>query len=99
MPDGTTQAVGWPVTVGAPIDYLIAEYAQSEKSDKSKKRALPARWRDVIVGLLLVSAVATLAQMARKTDPVSNVEWELYSRFSKARDMSKRYNESFLPPR
>lgn len=28
-----TAAVGWPVTVGAPIDYLIAEYAQSEKSD------------------------------------------------------------------
>lgn len=27
----TTAAVGWPVTVGAPIDYLIAEFAQSEK--------------------------------------------------------------------
>ncbi len=26
----TTAAVGWPVTVGAPIDYLIAEFAQSE---------------------------------------------------------------------
>ncbi|MBS1814174.1 MAG: alkaline phosphatase family protein [Acidobacteria bacterium] len=25
-----TAAVGWPVTVGAPIDYLIAEYARSE---------------------------------------------------------------------
>lgn len=29
----TTAAVSWPVTVGAPIDYLIAEYAQSEKTD------------------------------------------------------------------
>lgn len=28
----TTAAVGWPVTVGAPIDYLIAEYSQSEKT-------------------------------------------------------------------
>ena len=27
----TTAAIGWPVTVGAPIDYLIAEFAQSEK--------------------------------------------------------------------
>lgn len=27
-----TAALGWPVTVGAPIDYLIAEFAQSEKS-------------------------------------------------------------------
>jgi predicted AlkP superfamily pyrophosphatase or phosphodiesterase len=27
----TTAAVGWPVTVGAPIDYLIAEFAQSEE--------------------------------------------------------------------
>lgn len=27
----TTAAVGWPVTVGAPIDYLIAEFGQSEK--------------------------------------------------------------------
>lgn len=29
----TTGAVSWPVTVGAPIDYLIAEYAQSEDTD------------------------------------------------------------------
>jgi len=29
-----TAAVGWPVTVGAPIDYLIAEGAQSERTDK-----------------------------------------------------------------
>lgn len=29
----TTAAISWPVTVGAPIDYLIAEYAQSEKTD------------------------------------------------------------------
>lgn len=29
-----TAAVGWPVTVGAPIDYLIAEGAQSEKTDQ-----------------------------------------------------------------
>lgn len=28
-----TAAISWPVTVGAPIDYLIAEYAQSEKTD------------------------------------------------------------------
>lgn len=28
-----TAAVSWPVTVGAPIDYNIAEYAQSEKTD------------------------------------------------------------------
>jgi predicted AlkP superfamily pyrophosphatase or phosphodiesterase len=28
----TTAAVSWPVTVGAPINYLIAEYAQSEKT-------------------------------------------------------------------
>jgi len=28
-----TGAVSWPVTVGAPIDYLIAEYSQSEKTD------------------------------------------------------------------
>ena len=28
----TTAAVSWPVTVGAPIDYLIAEFAQSEKT-------------------------------------------------------------------
>jgi predicted AlkP superfamily pyrophosphatase or phosphodiesterase len=27
----TTAAIGWPVTVGAPIDYLIAEFGQSEK--------------------------------------------------------------------
>lgn len=27
----TTGAVGWPVTVGAPIDYLIAEFTQSEQ--------------------------------------------------------------------
>jgi hypothetical protein len=27
----TTAAIGWPVTVGAPIDYLIAEFAQSEE--------------------------------------------------------------------
>ena len=27
----TTAAIGWPVTVGAPIDYLIAEFAQSEQ--------------------------------------------------------------------
>jgi predicted AlkP superfamily pyrophosphatase or phosphodiesterase len=26
----TSAAISWPVTVGAPIDYLIAEYAQSE---------------------------------------------------------------------
>ncbi len=29
----TTASVGWPVTVGAPIDYLIAEFGQSEKTD------------------------------------------------------------------
>lgn len=28
-----TAAIGWPVTVGAPIDYLIAEFGQSEKTD------------------------------------------------------------------
>ncbi len=28
-----TAAVSWPVTVGAPIDYNIAEYAQSEQTD------------------------------------------------------------------
>ena len=28
----TTAAVSWPVTVGAPIDYLIAEFAQSEQT-------------------------------------------------------------------
>lgn len=28
-----TASVGWPVTVGAPIDYLIAEFGQSEKTD------------------------------------------------------------------
>jgi predicted AlkP superfamily pyrophosphatase or phosphodiesterase len=28
----TTAAVSWPVTVGAPIDYLIAEISQSQKS-------------------------------------------------------------------
>jgi predicted AlkP superfamily pyrophosphatase or phosphodiesterase len=28
----TTAAVSWPVTVGAPINYLIAEFAQSEKT-------------------------------------------------------------------
>jgi len=28
-----TAAVGWPVTVGAPIDYLIAEFGQSEKAN------------------------------------------------------------------
>lgn len=28
----TTAAVGWPVTVGAPIDYLIAEFGRSEKT-------------------------------------------------------------------
>lgn len=28
----STGAVGWPVTVGAPIDYLIAEFGQSEKT-------------------------------------------------------------------
>lgn len=27
----TTAAIGWPVTVGAPIDYLLAEFAQSEQ--------------------------------------------------------------------
>jgi predicted AlkP superfamily pyrophosphatase or phosphodiesterase len=31
-----TAAVGWPVTVGAPIDYLIAEMGQSEKTDVPK---------------------------------------------------------------
>ncbi|MFC6645419.1 alkaline phosphatase family protein [Granulicella cerasi] len=28
-----TSAIGWPVTVGAPIDYLIAEFGQSEETD------------------------------------------------------------------
>ncbi|MFC6646617.1 alkaline phosphatase family protein [Granulicella cerasi] len=31
-----TGAVSWPVTVGAPIDYNIAEGAQSERTDASK---------------------------------------------------------------
>jgi hypothetical protein len=29
----TTAAISWPVTVAAPIDYLIAEYTQPEKTD------------------------------------------------------------------
>ncbi|GAN62170.1 nucleotide pyrophosphatase family protein [Acetobacter indonesiensis NRIC 0313] len=32
----TTASVSWPVTVGAPVDYLIAEFAQSEQTGLPK---------------------------------------------------------------
>jgi predicted AlkP superfamily pyrophosphatase or phosphodiesterase len=44
-----TAAVGWPVTVGAPIDYDIAEFAQSEQV--SGPQASPYNPQDILTQL------------------------------------------------
>ncbi|MDE1178754.1 MAG: ectonucleotide pyrophosphatase/phosphodiesterase [Edaphobacter sp.] len=44
-----TGAVSWPVTVGAPIDYNIAEYAQSEETDTPN--GSPYNPRDILAEL------------------------------------------------
>jgi len=60
----TTAAVSWPVTVDAPIDYLIAEFPQSEKTDVPQgKLVKPVNLKDTIG----VALPANATQDERKT--------------------------------
>ena len=60
----TTAAVSWPVTVDAPIDYLIAEFPQSEKTDVPQGQLVkPVNLKDTIG----VTLPANATQDERKT--------------------------------
>lgn len=72
----TTAAVGWPVTVGAPIDYLIAEFGQSENEQlPSEQSVRPSDLKEKLDVKLPASAgadekkTAWTAAIIRKYNP------------------------------
>ncbi len=64
-----TANVGWPVTVGAPIDYNVAEGTQSEHTDKSASS--PYNPPDILEQLGIQSAPGTDQDVTKTAEAVA----------------------------